>query len=122
MSNEILGIGYAHAMPTRAPRALRPPRDEITIAQRWLSYWEARCASVSKFAADPVEEFSALKQTYLRRMRKLLVARISWTAIRRANLDSPLQTGTEFDRALCLAIERRRTMGHKNENHKLKRR
>lgn len=102
------GLGYAHAMPP-SPAPPRQPRKEATILLRWRSRWEAPSLVSSKLAADPPEEFSLYKLRYRRHIDTLLRAGIAWTSITRGDLDSPLQNGVEFDRALCLAIERRRS-------------
>jgi len=104
MADDPTGIGYCHAMPA----APRQPRRAKTIAYRWVTYWEPRCVVQSKREDDPVEAFARLKEAFTRRLNKLLATGIAWTSILRNDLDSPLATGTEFDRALCLAIERRR--------------
>jgi hypothetical protein len=98
------GLGYAHAM-----RQPKQPRKESTILDRWRVRWEGVSALNSKLADDPSELFSEYKLAFRRRMDTLLRANISWQAITSGDLDSPLQTGTEFDRGLCLAIERRRS-------------
>jgi hypothetical protein len=116
------GIGYAHAMPnegeiyySRIDDALcniapaRQPKKSATIELRWRSIWLPLCVLESKrHAEDPAEQFRIYREAYNRRVRALLAANIAWTVVGRSNLDSPLQSGTQFDRALCLAIERRR--------------
>lgn len=92
------GIGYAHAAPLGTRR----------VVLRWTTYWEPRCAIESKRYDDSAAHFHGLKLCYKRRIDTLKRARIGWPAVRAGNLDSPLALGIEFDRALSLAIERRR--------------
>ena len=107
------GIGYAHAMmqPTEIfPAAPRQPKKLLTKLRRWEQYWEPRCVLECKRLEnhDPADCFREFREAFDRRLRALFSAGIAWTVITKGNLDSPLQSGTEFDRALCLAIERRR--------------
>jgi hypothetical protein len=112
----LTGIGYAHAAHTSPNQ----PRKPSTIQSRWDSYWSPRALLAAKHDLnDPVNAFCDYHVSYRRRLRNLLAAKISWKVILAGDLDSPLQSGTEFDRALCLAIERRRrTLGR--ENRKVK--
>ena len=104
MNDGLLGIGYAHSMlPPRSS-----PKESALISARWTTYWEPRCVLQSKRSDDPADDFSILQSAFHRRIRALLAANITWSVIRSGDLDSPLRTGTEFSRALCLAIERRR--------------
>lgn len=84
------------------------PLGSRRVVLRWQRYWEPRCAIESKRTYDPTETFSLMKLTFKRRVDTLLRARIRWSVITREGLDSPLLLGIEFDRALSLAIERRR--------------
>jgi hypothetical protein len=106
------GIGYAHAMPRHPHPGLAParqPKKQSTIQLRWESYWAPQCIVWAKReAADPADQFHIYMESYIRRVRHLINAGIAWTVITKSNLDSPLQMGTEFDRRLSLAIERRR--------------
>jgi len=97
------GIGYAHAMPLA-----RQPKKLATIKLRWDEFWSPQCLLAAKREDDPADAFCNLHHAYKRRMATLLSANLDWRSITRSDLDSPLQSGTEFDRALCLAIERRR--------------
>lgn len=100
MNDGILGISYAHTTSA--------PGDASRIAARWTGYWEPLCVLQSKREDDPAAAFRVLRDAFTRRIRSLLSANITWTVIRASNLDDPRVLGTEFDRSLCLAIERRR--------------
>jgi hypothetical protein len=89
-----------------APR--QPIKRAAAIARRWMTLWEPLCVIQSKREDDQAESFRTFREAYNRRIDHLLAAGIAWMVIHHGNLDSPLQTGTQFDRALCLAIERRR--------------
>jgi hypothetical protein len=93
-----LGIGYAHAAPLSSRR----------VILRWQRYWEPRCVVEAKRRDDATDSFYNLKLAYKRRIDTLLRAKIRWSVITANALDSPLALGTEFDRNLALAIERRR--------------
>lgn len=110
MADDQIGIGYAHTMnPYPFPlRDRREPRNPETIARRWDSRWEPECVLAAKRTDNPVEEFSVLRFRFNLRVRRLLAAGLEWRTIVASDYDSPLSTGTEFDRKLCLAIERRR--------------
>lgn len=88
---------------------LSPLLTNDRIARRWLEHWSPLCAIESKKDYDPATIFGELRFRHLLRSRRLLSAHIAWTSILRNNLDSPLTLGVEFDRLLCLAIERRRS-------------
>lgn len=98
------GIGYAHAMSGAPPRQ---PKKESTILLRWTSHWEPQCMLASRHAHDPADAFRIYRESYDRRIHTLFRAGIPWQTILKGDLDSPLQSGLEFDRALCLAIARR---------------
>lgn len=106
MNDGLLGIGYAHAMSP--PRTRTPSRESTAIAFRWISYWEPICVLQSHRAIDPAADFRILRDAFTRRIRALLAANISWSVIRAGDLDDPRGAGVEFDRSLCLAIQRRR--------------
>jgi hypothetical protein len=114
------GIGYAHAMGLHMPIPPRQPRKLATIKLRWDEFWSPQCILAAKREDDPADAFCNFHIAYRRRMDKLLSANMDWRSIVRGDLDSPLQSGTEFDRMLCLAIERRRrTLGReKNKRSK----
>lgn len=78
------------------------------VVLRWTTYWEPRVVVEAKTHYDIVNGFHILKLAYKRRVDTLLRVRIAWSSIVRNNLDSPFLLGIEFDRALSLAIERRR--------------
>jgi len=84
------------------------PLGSRRVILRWLRYWEPRCVVESRDSDDPSTRFYELKLTYKRRVDTLLSAGIAWSSITSGYLDSPLALGIEFDRTLCLAIERRR--------------
>jgi len=92
------GIGYAHSAPLGTRR----------VVLRWQRYWEPRSVVASRHADDPSTRFYELKLAFKRRVDTLLRARIRWSIITGSDLDCPFQLGTEFDRNLALAIERRR--------------
>jgi hypothetical protein len=99
MADYQLGVGYCHAAPRLA-----------CISRRWETIWRPLCALYAHRDGelDPTSAFAALRDAYHRRIDRLLVSRITWKAIHANNLDDPRRSGTEFDRALCLAIERKR--------------
>jgi hypothetical protein len=103
MADMRIGMGYCHVMPNVTT-------SRAAILRRWESVWRPLSAlhSHRDGETDPASAYAALRDTYLRRIDKLLAASITWKAIHASNLDDPRRTGTEFDRALCLAIERRR--------------
>lgn len=78
------------------------------VVLRWQRYWEPRCVIASRACDDPSTRFHELKLAYRRRIDTLRRASIGWPTVTRDDLDSPLALGVEFDRALSLAIERRR--------------
>ena len=97
-------IGYAHSM--LSPRATPPTP---LILDRWNRIWLAPCAAESKKADDPADEFATLRLRHQIRVQRLVVAGIPWETIVAGNLDSPLRHPSDFDRSLCLALERRRS-------------
>lgn len=103
MNDGLLGIGYCHAMAQP-----HTPSRSAMIHARWDSHWSVAATIASKRDPDPAQVFGTLRESYFRRIDRLLTVDISWAVIKAGDLDSPLQSGTEFDRALCLAIERRR--------------
>jgi hypothetical protein len=86
------------------------PLGSRRVILRWQRYWEPRCVVASRRAddMDAVDAFHDFKLAYKRRIDTLLRAKIRWSVITANALDSPLALGTEFDRNLALAIERRR--------------
>lgn len=109
----LTGAGLAHTMPSRPPRDRRgQPNQPVTKAPlllHWTQYWEPRCILASKHTHEPTIAMQTYRESYDRRIATLFRAGISWDMILRNDLDSPLQSGVEFDRALALAIERRRS-------------
>lgn len=97
-----LAGGYAHTMSPP-----RQPKKSTTVLLRWTTYWEPQCMLASKHAHDPADAFRIYRESYDRRVHTLFRAGIPWQSILRSDLDSPLQSGLEFDRTLCLAIARR---------------
>jgi len=104
MADHAAGIGYAHSMGIA-----RQPSRRATILARWNDRWKPEAMLRSKREADdPADQFAIYFDSFRRRMDTLLNGNIAWSAITKGDLDSPFQLGAEFDRALCLAIERRR--------------
>lgn len=104
-----IGIGYAHTMDLRMPIPARQPKKSATIKLRWDEFWSPQCILAAKRESDdPADAFCNFHLAYKRRVATLLAAGLDWRSVVRSDLDSPLKSGTEFDRALCLAIERRR--------------
>jgi hypothetical protein len=118
MADHATGLAYAHAMNLRLPVPIQPKK-AATVRLRWESVWSPRALIASKRESDdPADAFCEYHHAYNRRVRVLLSAGIAWSTITRSDLDSPLQSGTEFDRALCLAIERRRCRMHRIKGKK----
>lgn len=104
----IRGLGLAHTMDApHPPRQTHRPRTQATLLLHWTQYWEPQCILAAKHAHDFREAMQIYKESYDRRMATLLRAEIRWEAILSNDLDSPLQSGVEFDRGLALAIARR---------------
>jgi hypothetical protein len=101
-SSTIKGVGFAHAM--HPPYA---PRKPSTLLLHWTQYWEPQCTLAARHTHDFSYSMRTYRESYDRRTATLLRAGIPWTTVLRQDLDSPLQSGAEFDRALTLAIVRR---------------
>lgn len=118
MADHAGGIGYAHSMDLRIPIPRQPKKFDQAIVKRWLEIWEPLCAMAAARTNDPADAFRAFRDGYNRRITTLLQASLAWNVIRHGNLDDPRATGTEFDRGLCLAIERRRCRMNRTKGKK----
>lgn len=96
------------ALSANSPQgASRPPKFvEKAIAARWLT-WLPWVMAEAKRTGDPAAAFGEYKERHRRRLLTLIRAGISQRAIHAADLDDPRRLGTEFDRLLVLAMERR---------------
>lgn len=106
MSEPALSL-QTHAPVPTLPAPLSTNR-EVRIRERW-DYWLPQCILLSHRARNfaDVERIAGLRLLHYSRIRVCYDRNIPLAEIRRANLDSPLISQSEFILALARTMERR---------------
>jgi hypothetical protein len=101
--SDTLYHGLAHAAPPPTT-----PRRESWLQLRWQE-WLPLATIEARKCLDPAAALAKIKTAHRSRLLDLLSAKVSWDAIRRHRLDSPLISTGAFEFQLHVAVERRRT-------------